>query len=47
MSPTGCTFGAVSYDYENKFNLTKIGWNEYIESFECHLNRTEDGSSSA
>ncbi|KAH6627660.1 hypothetical protein F5144DRAFT_576510 [Chaetomium tenue] len=45
MSPTGCTFGAVSYDYKNKFNLTRIGWNQYIESFECHLNRTEDESS--
>lgn len=39
-SPTGCTFGAVSYDYENKYNLTKIGWNKYITSFECHLNAT-------
>ncbi|KAH6624505.1 hypothetical protein B0J18DRAFT_428484 [Chaetomium sp. MPI-SDFR-AT-0129] len=43
-SPTGCTFGAVSYDYENKYNLTKIGWNEYITSFECHLNQTTTAS---
>lgn len=39
-SPTGCTFGAVTYDYKNKFNLTAIGWDKYISSFECHLNET-------
>ncbi|KAJ9152153.1 hypothetical protein NKR23_g2907 [Pleurostoma richardsiae] len=35
-SPTGCTFGAVSYNSTRKENLTSIGWNKYISSFECH-----------
>ncbi|KAJ9149675.1 hypothetical protein NKR19_g5541 [Coniochaeta hoffmannii] len=39
-SPTGCTFGAVSFDYEHKYNLSAIGWDHYIASFECHLNST-------
>jgi hypothetical protein len=39
-SPTGCTFGAVSFDYENKYNLSVIGWDHYIASFECHRNIT-------
>ncbi|KAK4250535.1 hypothetical protein C7999DRAFT_38380 [Corynascus novoguineensis] len=43
-SPTGCTMGAVNYEYEHKFNLTEVGWNKYITSFECHLNKTADAS---
>ncbi len=39
-SPTGCTFGAVSYDYQNKYNLSAIGWDKCITSFEYHLNQT-------
>ncbi|GAB1320766.1 hypothetical protein MFIFM68171_10976 [Madurella fahalii] len=39
-SPTGCTFGAVSSDYPNKFNLTAIGWDTLITSFRCHLNES-------
>lgn len=36
-SPEGCTLGAVSYNSTDKFNLTAAGgWNELIESFECH-----------
>ena len=42
-SPTGCTFGAVSFDYVNKYNLSEIGWDHYIASFECHLNTTDSG----
>lgn len=34
-SPTGCTFGSVDYNYENKNNLTVIGWNDIISSFDC------------
>lgn len=45
MSPTGCTMGAVSSDYEHKYNLTEVGWNKYITSFECHLNKTSDAYS--
>ncbi|KAK4151776.1 hypothetical protein C8A00DRAFT_16867 [Chaetomidium leptoderma] len=41
-SPSGCTLGSVSFDYEHKFNLTEIGWNEYITSFECHRDRSAD-----
>ncbi|KAL2170177.1 hypothetical protein VTG60DRAFT_5129 [Thermothelomyces hinnuleus] len=44
-SPTGCTMGAVSSDYEHKFNLTEVGWNKYIASFDCHLNKTGDATS--
>lgn len=37
MSPEGCTLGAVSYNSTDKWNLTAAGgWNELIESFECH-----------
>ncbi len=36
MSPSGCTMGAVSWNYDHKFNLTAVGWNKYITSFECH-----------
>ncbi|RKU41025.1 hypothetical protein DL546_002237 [Coniochaeta pulveracea] len=43
MSPTGCTFGAVSFDYEHKYNLSAIGWDHLIASFECHLNSTVSG----
>lgn len=36
-SPEGCTYGAVSYNTTGKFNLTAAGgWNNLIESFECH-----------
>lgn len=42
-SPTGCTLGSVSFDYPHKFNLTAVGWNKYITSFECHLNQTQAG----
>ncbi|KYK60177.1 hypothetical protein DCS_01312 [Drechmeria coniospora] len=36
-SPTGCTFGAVDFAYEHKFNLSAIGWNTIISSFDCFL----------
>ncbi|SPQ26060.1 f6256023-dea7-4ad9-b616-15c82cfef3ce [Thermothielavioides terrestris] len=39
-SPEGCTLGAVSFNYEHKFNLTATGWNKYITSFDCHSNKT-------
>ena len=37
MSPTGCTFGAVNFTYEHKYDLGAIGWNNYIRSFDCYL----------
>ncbi|KAG7290279.1 hypothetical protein NEMBOFW57_000278 [Staphylotrichum longicolle] len=40
MSPQGCTMGPVSFDYVHKFNLTAVGWNKYITSFDCHRNQT-------
>ncbi|KAJ3527479.1 hypothetical protein NM208_g10679 [Fusarium decemcellulare] len=36
-SPTGCTFGAVDFNYENKFNLSAIKWNKLFKSFDCAL----------
>ncbi|KAH8895137.1 hypothetical protein GQ53DRAFT_804699 [Thozetella sp. PMI_491] len=39
-SPTGCTFGGVSFNSDKKYNLTSIGWNKYITSFDCQLNTT-------
>ncbi|RCI14634.1 hypothetical protein L249_6418 [Ophiocordyceps polyrhachis-furcata BCC 54312] len=41
MSPTGCTFGAVSFHSPLKEDLGKIQWNTLISSFDCSLNRTE------
>ncbi|KAK3944291.1 hypothetical protein QBC46DRAFT_404548 [Diplogelasinospora grovesii] len=40
-SPEGCTLGAVDFGYEHKYNLTAVGWDKYIASFECHLNNTQ------
>lgn len=40
MSPEGCTLGAVSFDYQHKFNLTEISWDKSIRSFDCHSNAT-------
>ncbi|KJZ72919.1 hypothetical protein HIM_07682 [Hirsutella minnesotensis 3608] len=34
-SPTGCTFGAVDFTYEHKYNLAEIQWNTLIKSFDC------------
>jgi len=44
-SPTGCTFGAIDFNYENKYNLSVIGWDRYIASFRCHLNTTTETKS--
>ena len=41
-SPTGCTMGAVSWNYENKFNLTAVGWDKYITSFRCYRDEPVD-----
>jgi hypothetical protein len=35
-SPTGCTFGAVGFNYEHKYNLSAIGWNTIFRSFDCY-----------
>ncbi|ETS01395.1 hypothetical protein M419DRAFT_123486 [Trichoderma reesei RUT C-30] len=45
-SPTGCTFGAVDFDYAHKFDLGAIQWNTLISSFDCSLKRTASGTSS-
>ncbi|KAK7970410.1 hypothetical protein PG996_001161 [Apiospora saccharicola] len=39
-SPTGCTFGAVSFSSSVKYDLTSIQWNTLIESFTCYENST-------
>lgn len=38
-SPTGCTFGAVDFNYEHKYNLEAIEWNHLIKSFDCALKK--------
>ncbi|KAI0527756.1 hypothetical protein F5B22DRAFT_2990 [Xylaria bambusicola] len=41
-SPTGCTFGGAFYfDNPNKYDLTKISWDESLASFDCHKNITD------
>ena len=35
-SPTGCTFGAVSFGYAHKYDLGAIGWNTLFRSFDCY-----------
>lgn len=44
-SPTGCTFGAVNFDYENKFNLSAIKWDKLMRSFDCSLTDKSEKSS--
>ncbi|KAF7532683.1 hypothetical protein G7054_g7754 [Neopestalotiopsis clavispora] len=39
-SPTGCTFGAVSFDSPVKYDLSSIQWDNLIGAFSCHLNET-------
>ncbi|KAJ4145268.1 hypothetical protein LMH87_004123 [Akanthomyces muscarius] len=41
-SPSGCTFGAVDFNYEHKFNLTAIQWNTNLRSFDCYEKRKEN-----
>ena len=36
-SPTGCTFGAVDFDYEHKYNLSAISWTKEFRSFDCMM----------
>lgn len=36
-SPTGCTFGAVDFAYEHKYNLSAIKWDTLFSSFDCSL----------
>ncbi|KAH7329341.1 hypothetical protein B0I35DRAFT_42626 [Stachybotrys elegans] len=38
-SPTGCTFGAVDFNYEHKYNLSAIGWGNLMGHFDCSLKR--------
>jgi hypothetical protein len=44
-SPTGCTFGAVDFDYVHKYNLSAIDWDGLISSFDC-FEKTPRGASS-
>ena len=39
-SPQGCTLGAVTFDYEHKYDLSVFNWDKYIASFWCYENRT-------
>ncbi|VUC32209.1 unnamed protein product [Clonostachys rosea] len=40
-SPTGCTFGAVDYWYKNKWDLSAIGWDTLMSSFDCQYKKPE------
>jgi hypothetical protein len=44
MSPTGCTFGPVDFNYEHKNNLTAIQWDTLFNSFDCLLKRKKSSS---
>ena len=37
MSPTGCTFGAVDFNYTHKYDLSAIKWNKIFKSFDCSV----------
>lgn len=39
-SPTGCTFGAVSFASPVKYDLASIQWDKLIQSFTCYENST-------
>lgn len=41
-SPTGCTFGAVAFDYEHKYDLSAIKWNKMIRSFDCLVDKSDN-----
>ncbi|CAI6092053.1 hypothetical protein V2G26_013566 [Clonostachys chloroleuca] len=38
-SPTGCTFGAVDFWYKNKWDLSAIGWDTLMASFDCRYKK--------
>jgi hypothetical protein len=38
-SPTGCTFGAVDFWYKNKWDLSAIGWDGLMASFDCRYKK--------
>lgn len=40
MSPTGCTIGAIDFNYEYKFNFSRVGWPKLFNSFDCSLRKT-------
>lgn len=39
-SPTGCTLGPIDFNYEYKFNFTRVGWPKLFNSFDCSLKKT-------
>lgn len=42
-SKTGCTFGLVNFDYENKYNLGAIKWDKFFRSFDCFKHERNPG----
>ncbi|KAG5757181.1 hypothetical protein H9Q69_002058 [Fusarium xylarioides] len=40
MSPTGCTLGPIDFNYEYKFNFSRVGWPKLFNSFDCSLKKT-------
>lgn len=43
-SPTGCTFGAVTFSSPEKYDLGLKNWTNLIGSFTCHENTTTTAS---
>ncbi|CEJ93615.1 hypothetical protein VHEMI09193 [[Torrubiella] hemipterigena] len=37
--PTGCTSGYVDFAYQHKYNLTAVGWDRLVRSFDCHAGK--------
>ncbi|KAK7414886.1 hypothetical protein QQX98_006307 [Neonectria punicea] len=45
-SPTGCTFGAVDFNYEHKYDLGAIKWDKLFKSFDCTAKKWSSNSTS-
>ena len=44
-SPSGCTLGGVDTHYRYKYDLSAVGWERLLSSFDCHPK--EDGAAAA
>lgn len=41
--PTGCTYGHVDFGYQHKYNLSAVGWDKVVHSFDCHAGSAVGG----
>ncbi|KAF7540534.1 hypothetical protein G7Z17_g12171 [Cylindrodendrum hubeiense] len=46
-SPTGCTFGAVDFNYEHKYDLGAINWDTLFKSFDCQAKKWSNSTSTS